>query len=58
MPVINNARIWMVPGSAFKLSDSFSGIQTDSSIELLLLSGAMIYSYDLAQTVSKCDHSD
>ena len=35
----------------------FSGLLTDSSIELFLLSGAMVYSYDLTQTVSRCDHS-
>ena len=35
----------------------FSGLLADSSIELFLLSRAMVYSYDLSQIVSKCDHS-
>ena len=35
----------------------FSGLLTDSSIELFLLSRGMDYSLELAQTVSKCDHS-
>ena len=35
----------------------FSGLLTDSSIELFLLYLAMAYSYSLAQIVSKCDHS-
>ena len=35
----------------------FSGLLTDFSIELFLLSRAMVYSYDHALTVSKFDHS-